>query len=376
MKKIKVLNLILLIISCIMILCSNLIALNAFELNKKIINKNIVIMLFCIIVAVIKNLKSEKIQSSKIFIIIWISLMISVIISKIINNDKDIFNIIILLIISPFFFIKNSYNTEKYIFWGSIINLIPLLCILKAGNTISLIIVMTAIVVINMNLQKITEKNNYILYTIIVIIFGIILYMTKSRTSLITFITISMIDYIYIMLKGKFNIKKFIKSILIIMFILIIAIMLYDTLQTYFFNKYSASQQDMTSGRTVIWKKVLSDKITALGNGSNYIEYKTGLADAHNIFIQILGCYGLIPLLIYLVMIAYIIIKILKKDEKIKFVNFYLAYFMIGMFENILILDTRLLIYNVLFLVYTGMLLRKNTKVDKNIVKNEKNNVL
>lgn len=366
MKKIKVLNLILLIISCLMILFSNLIALNAFKLNEKIINKNIVIMLFCIIVVVIKNLKSEKIQSSKIFIIIWISLMTSVIISKIINNDKDIFNIVILVIISPFFFIKNSYNTEKYVFWGSVINLIPLLCILKSGNTISLIIVITAIVFINMNLQKITEKNNYILYTIIVGIFCAILYVTKSRTSLITFITISMVDYIYIMLKGKLNIKKIIKSILIIMFILIITITLYDTLQTYFFNKYSASQQDMTSGRTAIWKKILSDKINAFGNGSNYIEYRTGLKDAHNIFIQILGCYGLIPLLIYLVMMVYIIIKILKKDMRMEFINFYLAYFMIGMFENILILDTRLVVYNVLFLVYTGMLLRKDMKIEKN----------
>ena len=46
MKKIKVLNLILLIISCLMILFSNLIALNAFKLNEKIINNNQVAYLY------------------------------------------------------------------------------------------------------------------------------------------------------------------------------------------------------------------------------------------------------------------------------------------------------------------------------------------
>ena len=55
-----------------------------------------------------------------------------------------------------------------------------------------------------------------------------------------------------------------------------------------------------------------------------------------------------------------------KVRRKIEYINFFLHYFIVSMFENILLTDTKIVIYNILFLVYVGKLLRDDTGTLKN----------
>ena len=88
--------------------------------------------------------------------------------------------------------------------------------------------------------------------------------------------------------------------------------------------------------------------------------------DAHNVYIQIFGHYGIISLCLYVVLNIYILIMIFRKRRKIEYINFFLNYFIVSMFENILLTDTKIVIYNILFLVYVGKLLRDDTGTLKN----------
>ena len=362
MKKIKLKDLLLFLVCAITIIFSNMVASNMFGLNQKIINKNIIIVFFCIFVEVINNFKCEERQKNYGFKFLWISFLISVIISKIINKDTDILNIFYLIIVTPMFFNKKSYNVNRYIPIACSFALLPLIFFIKSNNTTGLILTIIDIVVLNYLIDKLSKKNNYIILIMTIVIFGSLILITRSRTGLLTFIIINIINYFYIIANGKLTLKKLIKGltgiIIMCIFISLISNMIYGRI----FNKYIASNTDLSSGRTKIWKSILSQNLTMFGNGEKYILETTGIKDAHNNYIQIIGHYGLVPLYIYILLTVSIFIRLLKKKNNIKLINFFFAYFLIGMFENVLITDTRFITFNILFYIYIGELLYNNQK--------------
>ena len=97
-------------------------------------------------------------------------------------------------------------------------------------------------------------------------------------------------------------------------------------------------------------------------NKDSYFMDNFNIGDAHNVYFQILGHYGIIALSLYIMINIYVIIKIWKNDKKLEFINFFLCYFIIGMFENILMTDTKFIICNILLFTYLGRLLRKDEK--------------
>ncbi len=361
-------DVLLLIICTAIVFLSNLIALEGFGLHEIIGNRYLVVLLlYILIMLMLKKGKAEEIENSLqkkniFFIMIWSLFLISILISKIINKGSNIIDILLMLSIVPiFFFKKNSYNIDKHLNIACIINLIPLLFIMKGGNALSLLITIIGITTINITIRKIRENGYIIAYTVIIAFFVMLIAITKCRTCMISFLIISGINYIYILTKNNFYKKKIIVSAVLIICLILSS----NSLISFLFNKYN-SYGDITTGRGRIWENVINDGTSLFGHNDNYFMEIANKGDAHNVYIQIFGHYGIISLCLYVVLNIYILIMIFRKRRKIEYINFFLNYFIVSMFENILLTDTKIVIYNILFLVYVGKLLRDDTGTLKN----------
>lgn len=361
-------DVLLLTICTAIVFLSNLIALEGFGLHEIIGNRYLVVLLlYILIMLMLKKGKAEEIENSLqkrniFFIVIWSLFLISILISKIINKGSNIIDILLMLSIVPiFFFKKNSYNIDKHLNIACIINLIPLLFIMKGGNTLSLLITIIGITTINITIRKIRENGYIIAYTVIIAFFVMLIAITKCRTCMISFLIISGINYIYILTKNNFYKKKIIVSAVLIICLILSS----NSLISFLFNKYN-SYGDITTGRGRIWENVINDGTSLFGHNDNYFMEIANKGDAHNVYIQIFGHYGIISLCLYVVLNIYILIMIFRKRRKIEYINFFLNYFIVSMFENILLTDTKIVIYNILFLVYVGKLLRDDTGTLKN----------
>ena len=279
--------------------------------------------------------------------------------SKIVNNGSSIIDALIMLSIVPVFFvIKKNYNIERHLYLACIINLFPLLFILKLGNTLGIIITFIGVVTINSTIRKLAEKGFIFTYLIIVMIFSILILITQCRTCLISFFVIAFINYVYILKVSNKEIKK--KKLISIFFVLICAVVCSGVLYNLMFHKYGNTAFDITTGRGIIWKKVITDDIKFLGNYDNYFTDFVNKGDAHNVYVQALGHYGIIVLILYIILNMYILLKLIKKRKKLEHINFFLNYFIIGMFENLLFMDTKIIIVNVLMFLHIGMLLKED----------------
>ena len=361
-------DVLLLTICTAIVFLSNLIALEGFGLHEIIGNRYLVVLLlYILIMLMLKKGKAEEIENSLqkrniFFIVIWSLFLISILIAKIINKGSNIIDILLMLSIVPiFFFKKNSYNIDKHLNIACIINLIPLLFIMKGGNTLSLLITIIGITTINITIRKIRENGYIIAYTVIIAFFVMLIAITKCRTCMISFLIISGINYIYILTKNNFYKKKIIVSAVLIICLILSS----NSLISFLFNKYN-SYGDITTGRGRIWENVINDGTSLFGHNDNYFMEIANKGDAHNVYIQIFGHYGIISLCLYVVLNIYILIMIFRKRRKIEYINFFLNYFIVSMFENILLTDTKIVIYNILFLVYVGKLLRDDTGTLKN----------
>ena len=361
-------DVLLLTICTAIVFLSNLIALEGFGLHEIIGNRYLVVLLlYILIMLMLKKGKAEEIENSLqkkniFFIMIWSLFLISILISKIINKGSNIIDILLMLSIVPiFFFKKNSYNIDKHLNIACIINLIPLLFIMKGGNALSLLITIIGITTINITIRKIRENGYIIAYTVIIAFFVMLIAITKCRTCMISFLIISGINYIYILTKNNFYKKKLIVSAVLIICLILSS----NSLISFLFNKYN-SYGDITTGRGRIWENVINDGTSLFGHNDNYFMEIANKGDAHNVYIQIFGHYGIISLCLYVVLNIYILIMIFRKRRKIEYINFFLHYFIVSMFENILLTDTKIVIYNILFLVYVGKLLRDDTGTLKN----------
>ena len=361
-------DVLLLTICTAIVFLSNLIALEGFGLHEIIGNRYLVVLLlYILIMLMLKKGKAEEIENSLqkkniFFIMIWSLFLISILISKIINKGSNIIDILLMLSIVPiFFFKKNSYNIDKHLNIACIINLIPLLFIMKGGNALSLLITIIGITTINITIRKIRENGYIIAYTVIIAFFVMLIAITKCRTCMISFLIISGINYIYILTKNNFYKKKIIVSAVLIICLILSS----NSLISFLFNKYN-SYGDITTGRGRIWENVINDGTSLFGHNDNYFMEIANKGDAHNVYIQIFGHYGIISLCLYVVLNIYILIMIFRKRRKIEYINFFLHYFIVSMFENILLTDTKIVIYNILFLVYVRKLLRDDTGTLKN----------
>src|SRR5690606_9951615 len=97
----------------------------------------------------------------------------------------------------------------------------------------------------------------------------------------------------------------------------------YDYIYSLMFGKYVRSYQDISSGRSRIWLGTLKTGVCLFGNGEEYFMRTYNIGDAHNTFIQILGAYGLLSFILFIIIYVYIIIKSIKTFKYPEFICFF-----------------------------------------------------
>lgn len=383
MSKIKIAFL---LICTAFLFLGNLISLNIFDLNVKIEHKWIIIFLFSIIQYLfIKNIDSDfnktitrdKLDKFKLsslfpknidfnfkqmvsrnkgklkFVFLWEIFILSVFISKAIHGNFLLLEYILYSLIIPVvFFNKKILSYKKLFLISSIISAIPLLYVLSPSNTLGIILCLTGINFINL-LMIYDAKDIYI--CILLIIFNIVIFITKSRTSFISFLVVSILAFFILFKKGN----SFIKNILLILLLLSLIYFSYDNVYNLIFAKRINTPQRILAGREKMWFGTLKTGIRMFGNGEEYFMRFYDIGDAHNMFIQVLGAYGIFSCIILVIIYMYIFVKLFNISHKVEYISFFLGFSFLNIAENLFFINSKIILGNILFFMYLGCLINE-----------------
>lgn len=137
-------------------------------------------------------------------------------------------------------------------------------------------------------------------YGLSVIISLSVLFQTGSRTPPVALISAIIFYIAYLIFSNNIKFRYVIISF--ISFGVTYSYFLKELFEEFILSKFRATSSagDLLSGRGVIWSQVMKEAML-FGHGESYFENKLRIA-SHNIFIQILGEYGLITVvfLVYL----------------------------------------------------------------------------
>ncbi|WP_028043632.1 O-antigen ligase family protein [Candidatus Stoquefichus massiliensis] len=177
------------------------------------------------------------------------------------------------------------------------------------------------------------------------------------------FLIVSVITYVHLF----FNEKKSFKEIIILMIVVIFGLIFFDDISMFFNNIFfhKWGNEDLTSGRSDIWKYTINNA-SLFGNGIYYLKDYAGITvsglpfDAHNALLQILGCFGFFSFFVFCLLMFLILKKLLYRyNKKIIFVNFFVGWLSISMFENLELITTRMIPITFLFIFHLVMYIKK-----------------
>ncbi|NFP91580.1 O-antigen ligase family protein [Clostridium sporogenes] len=344
----------------------NLVTINAFHLKDKIKEKWIIIFLFSIILLFFmlitkgnSNLKSIERRNKLKFMVLWELFIVVTFISRYLHGEFSVFEFILFSVLVPVSFFNNKIQQYKnVILMASIISIIPLIHILGPMNSLGTIISIAGINLLNL-LTIYKSRYRYVYIYISIIIFGTCIFITESRTALISFLIVSVM-IIFTTLKEQNNsLMKYIKNSFKILLIIMLIYFSYDYIYSLIFDKYSISSSDMLSGRKRIWIGTFRWGITLFGNGIEYFIYNYNIADAHNTFIEILGAFGLLSFISFILIYFYIIFKSLRYFKKLEYICFFSLFLLLSLAENLFFINSRMIYSNILFLTYLGCLINE-----------------
>ena len=323
----------------------------------------------------IKFLRSDQLAASFLIILQYL-LLLTGLFSAIKNSDLELaigIGVLSLLLITTTFIIPNNFkkNTIDIIINQSfvihiIIVLLPIaflgitpapyLGIFNNGNSFGIAAVTLFYLIWNRitNLmiqiliygeKKIIELCFYMgmatLTFLLVIISG-------SRTSVISALAITFICVIYMISVTflKTNRQKFLKSLMIFTFlgvsfvILANVFSLQEKFRDIFIYKFQLKSNDILSERGQVWSGTLEDG-ELFGQGRNYfLNYEHA---AHNTFISLIGQYGWIPTIIFILVIGILVAKSIKflvlnfySKNALASINIMIVFIMLSMGEGML----------------------------------------
>ena len=279
------------------------------------------------------------------------------------SNVIDIANVLCVLV--AFFFCWLTFKHDIFyeysaVFYSFLISCVISFIMFSISNTNSKGMIYSLMGIILLNYICLKKNNNVFVYVIVVGLVLTLISITKSRTSLIAFIAVAGISYIYLFMK-----KITIRNVAVLIIAIITLFIFYDRIGDYFyemiFNKRSANI-DFTAGRVYLWQTTI-ERAKLFGSGIDFLHMplSSGLAfDAHNSFFQLLGCLGIFSFIAGLIFTFQTIFKIIKSNHKIIYINFFLGWLVMSMFESLDIFTTRMIPATILFIVHVCLLLNED----------------
>lgn len=176
------------------------------------------------------------------------------------------------------------------------------------------------------------------------LVYFLVLFVMASRTSLLAFAVGGVI-----LILGSINQmekNRYFTLCAVVILGLVFLWKYYDLIYELFFNKWinlGYSTVDISSGRFTMWRDVVLNQKSLFGHGDNFAFDKYGHQDLHNIFIQVLGKYGIVCFLTFVIWLLDFVKKLVKLSNsyRLMFLSFFLFYFIAGMTENVLFLDCK-----------------------------------
>lgn len=306
--------------------------------------------------------KENNFNTSRVLVLLIYVLTFFGFLSAIKNSDINVlFNVMILsaLLISGFFVFPSlrSFKINEIVYKTVIYLHIPILIVPVLFNGIGVgsysgifynpnafgSVVATVFLMVyatflfeleNIYIGKLERKvNGWALLLHIVILFTLLFFivLSGSRTSLITAIIgliiggVLLLSIFFINKKILSFIKSFFYFIIsgIILYVIIKVTPFYNYLNNNIIYKFERKieQGDVLDARGLVWQQTISE-FTFLGHGSQY--FSKTIAAAHNTFIGILGEFGLIYLILFIMILLLMLNKSVKyvfmrEDDKYKY---------------------------------------------------------
>lgn len=337
-----------------------MVSFNSLGLSERISNKPICVCLIIFLILMIWG--NAKIKSRSSYYVCILIFGFSNIVSSIFNGSSVLFWCAIFGMLAITFArctnLGTAETTYKTLFLPYVISgFVAMHRYMSSFNSQG--VVYAFIGVILLNILCIKKKGSIILY--LGVVFGeiFLLSITRSRTSMMVFLVVAVISFAYLFMK-KVSLKNIIFSLALFILLLVTYDKIYDFFYRIFFQKWGNT--DITSKRLSIWIDIL-ERAKMFGNGSTYMD---GF-DAHNTFMQVLDMFGYFSLCLIIMAVILILISISRASNSIIYVNFFVAWLGISMFENLDIFTTRLLPITLLFILHVTLL--------SNEISNKKGNI-
>lgn len=289
----------------------------------------IIMMLAAILVFLYKNARISLSAIRKIFLTLWGIYISSLFLSMIIAGHFVWTEALILLMVTAILFYRVPGRLVVYLIIGALISLPSLLLadgtLNESGATLVLIFAAGLLIMPRTNRAMIF----YMLPTFLML--NII---TTSRTAIGTYIVIALLQLAWINLYRTTTTERkwFLGSIsgaaaLILLFF-------GRPIYRFFIGNNTdgggIDLNDFTSGRYELWATVWHNR-RWFGEGHSYFDF-TELLHAHNIFFDTLGRYGMIPLILFLLVLIVICLLSMPKYT-LGILLYFGTYIFIGLFE-------------------------------------------
>lgn len=301
----------------------------------------------------------------------FLSLIGACTISAVLNNDEKMVISCICMFFIFSYLIKASDELRVSLLIGTAMAQFVFLFrygLTDSWNGNSVLTALAFVTIISL-LSYLTNISDVILL-IITFAAGVIVIVMSSRTSIIAFF-VSMICLFVIRYKKTTSWP--VKLILLFVLLSCVVFRFREQLTGVLFNKWADrgyTGVNALTGRGEIWINELKHDWTFWGNGELYFDSTYHHNDAHNIFIQVLGRYGTITLIVFMIFIislAFFACK-MKNDSKMYVIPIAVAYIITGFFENVLFLDCKMYIPSIIILIIAATIIcyKNSSKEDIN----------
>lgn len=333
--------------------------------------------------------KTYKFKADIKLLIIFFLFILSSLLSTLLNSDFELFLGVLLLIyiyISlviglPSLVYKIGKNGQDILAFSLLIGHIPVIIIpiiiygfenrsyvgiFYNPNSFGTVVVTLFIIALSkvlFNLEKyiIGEKNKkweFIFFLFLSILMLWLTVISSSRTSFLAAAILIVISFLFlinqIIVHKKIKLKQAIRFSKLVFFIVLImiGIFFYTSFSDIFYesivNKFIRKSSDLLDGRLSIWIVTIKEA-ELFGHGREYFS-KFGLG-AHNTFISILGQYGIIAVISFLIFLFKLIIEAFnytKTNNDYKYLPFFAVclFIILSMGEGMMLKTIMLLMFS------------------------------